>query len=368
MAPILGMHMANELLSVPVAITMLALAAAAVSWATARAAKAADVEKLPLMGVMGAFVFAAQMINFPVLPGTSDHLVGGVLLAILLGPWAALVTMAAILIIQCLLFQDGGLLALGANIINMGGMAVIGWLLYRLILGRPAPARAWRQYLAAWAACLVAVALGATLVSLEAFTSGVLQIPLKDFVAVMVGVHLISGFAEGLITFAVLAFLRRVRPAALGLPVGQFASPGTPQRLSRKAFAASVLATSLLLAAVVSWFASTRPDGLEWSYRDHRYAGSAAAIRNDSPLVALANAWQDKWTVMRDYSRREAPLGQLPPAANKTAAWKASWPNIDGWGSLAGLLGTAATLGVLYVLARWARRRDDARAAPNETG
>ncbi len=135
--------MANELLSVPVAGLTLALAAALVAIAAHRVRRATADDRLPLMGVMGAFVFAAQMINFtlPGMPGTSGHLGGGVLLAILLGPAAGIVTMTAILIVQCLLFQDGGLLALGCNILNMGVVpCLVGRGLYGLLLGPAAKA------------------------------------------------------------------------------------------------------------------------------------------------------------------------------------------------------------------------------------
>jgi len=218
--PTLAMHMANELLSVPVAAVTLALMAALVAVAARRARRATTDDRLPLMGVMGAFVFAAQMINFtlPGMPGTSGHLGGGVLLAILLGPSAAIVTMTAILIVQCLLFQDGGLLALGCNVINMAVVpCLIGSGLYRLLLGSPARAAAWRQYLAAWLACVAGVAAGAAMVPVEAALSGVLQVPLGHFLGVMIGVHLIIGLCEGAVTFAAVAYLRRVRPELMGL-------------------------------------------------------------------------------------------------------------------------------------------------------
>src|SRR5688572_5314174 len=115
----LAMHMANELLTPAVAAGFIVLAGVALSLASRRVGAAFDPAKVPLMGVLGAFVFAAQMINFPILPGTSGHLGGGVLLAILLGPHAASLVMASILIVQCLIFQDGGILALGTNIVNM---------------------------------------------------------------------------------------------------------------------------------------------------------------------------------------------------------------------------------------------------------
>ena len=352
MTPLLAMHMANELLSVPVAGVTLAIAAAWVATAAQRARRATTDDQLPLMGVLGAFVFAAQMINFtlPGMPGTSGHLGGGVLLAILLGPSAGIVTMAAILVVQCLLFQDGGLLALGCNTLNLGvAPCLVGWGLYRVLLGRAAGPAAWQQYLAAWLACLAGVTAGAALVPVEAACSGVLQVPLSQFLAVMLGVHLIIGLCEGALTFAVIAYLRRVRPELLGAaPSTSLAGTGRP---GYGAVAASVLVTALLLAGVVSWFASSWPDGLEWSYREHRYETAESVVANESSLVAAVDHWQSRWSPLTDYTRRTSPLGQLPAAEATHAASGRSGP--DGWLSLAGVVGTLLTLSILYGVSRW---------------
>ena len=305
-APPLAMHMANELLSVPVAGITLALAAAVVAIAARLARPAAAGGHLPLMGVMGAFVFAAQMINFtlPGMPGTSGHLGGGVLLAILLGPAAGIVAMAAILIVQCLLFQDGGLLALGCNVINLGVIpCLLGSWLYRVLLGPATAAAAWRQYLAAWIACVIGVTAGAAMVPIEAAFSGVLQAPLSQFLGVMVGVHLVIGLCEGAVTFAVVAYLRRVRPELLGLDPADLAPADSPAAAHRPGYGVvtvSLLVTAVLLAGVVSWFASTWPDGLQWSYLEHRYETAEKAVHNESPLVAAVDRWQSQWSPMTD--------------------------------------------------------------------
>jgi len=359
-APPLAMHMANELLSVPVAGIMLALAAAVVAIAARLARPAAAGGHLPLMGVMGAFVFAAQMINFtlPGMPGASGHLGGGVLLAILLGPAAGIVAMAAILIVQCLLFQDGGLLALGCNVINLGVIpCLLGSWLYRVLLGPATSAAAWRQYLAAWVACVIGVTAGAAMVPVEAAFSGVLQAPLSQFLGVMVGVHLVIGLCEGAVTFSVVAYLRRVRPELLGLDPLDLAPTDSPAAAHRPGYGVvtvSLLVTAVLLAGVVCWFASTWPDGLEWSYLEHRYAAAEKAVYNESPLVAAVDRWQSQWSPMTDYTRREAPLGQLPIAG--TIESTAAWPNFDGWRSVAGVLGTMVTLGILYGVSRRMQR------------
>lgn len=364
----LAMHMANELLSLPVAVATLLLAAAAVALAGRRVRLTVDPSRLPLMGVFGAFVFAAQMINFslPLMPGTSGHLGGAVLLAILLGPSAAIITMTGILIVQCLLFQDGGMLALGCNIINMGIVpSILGWSAYRLLLGKSPRAGAWRQYLAAWAACMIGITAGAAIVPVEAAVSGVLRVPMLDFMGVMVGVHLLIGFVEGLITFAVLAYLRRARPALVGLEVND-ADTSPRGRLGRLPVTASFLMTAALLAGVVSWFASTHPDGLEWCYRGHDYGQTGQAIANESPWIAKARDFQGRFSLMPDYSKRQAPVGAAAPAGGDQSAapQQAQLANVSGWGSLAGLLGTAATLAMLLLAAKAMRKRTPRTRAP----
>ena len=355
---VLAMHMGNELLSIPMAVVTLVLAALLIAAAALAARKTLHPERLPLMGVMGAFVFAGQMINFtlPGMPGTSGHLGGGVLLAIILGPSAAIVTITAILVVQCLLFQDGGLLALGTNILNMGVVpCLLGWSLYRLLLGRAERAKSWRQYLATWMACVVGVTGGAALVPIEASLSGVLQVPMVKFLAVMVAVHLVIGFFEGLITFVVVAYLRQIRPAVLGLPSAD-AGGG---KLSRGAVTASLLVTAVLLAGVITWFSSGSPDGLEWSYREHRYASGAKALGEPSHAVSAVNAWQAKWSLLPDYTKRSAPLGQTPAEANgaEGAPAEGGTSVAKAWTSLAGTLGTVVTLAILYLAAVLLRRR-----------
>jgi len=346
---ILAMHMANELLSVPVAAITLLVAGGAIAVTARRAQKTLDPEWLPLMGVMGAFVFAAQMINFtlPGMPGTSGHLGGGVLLAILLGPSAAIITMASILTIQCLIFQDGGLLALGCNIINMGIVpCILGWWLYRVVSGKDAVVPAWRQYIAAWAGCLLGVTAGAALVPIESAFAGRLSIPVTHFLAVMIGVHLLIGVVEGAITFAVLAYLRQARPACLGL-----AAAAQKENISRKAVALSLVITALLLAGVVSWFASTKPDGLEWSYLDHKYAQAQSAIKRPSGTIDAVDELQTKYAPLPDYSARPTHMGAVGAENTDEAPSDDAWPNINGWTSLAGVVGTAVTLVAVYAVA-----------------
>ncbi len=211
------MHIPDHFLSTPVWLGAYAVSAAAVGVATKRAGRDLDDLKVPLMGVMGAFIFAAQMINFPIPFGTSGHLVGTVLLTVLLGPNAALLTVTCILIVQCLLFQDGGVTALGANVLNMAVLPVcIGYPVYlsvRRLLNRWHGGWLAGAAVAAWST----VVLGAVAASIEMALSG--RWPFVQSVAVMGGLHVLVGLGEAAITVAVLAFIARVRrdlaPAAM---------------------------------------------------------------------------------------------------------------------------------------------------------
>jgi cobalt/nickel transport system permease protein len=165
-------------------------------------------KQVPLMGVAAAFIFAAQMVNFPIASGTSGHLGGGVLAALLLGPWAGTLVMTAVLVLQALLFQDGGITALGANVLNMGVLGcMLGFVVYRL-LRRMLPGTRG-ALLAAFLTAWLAVVLGASLAAAELALSG--TIPLRLVLPTMAGIHALIGVGEGLITAAALAFLLRVR-------------------------------------------------------------------------------------------------------------------------------------------------------------
>lgn len=212
------MHMSDALVSPEVAATAgvasLLLLGAAVRKVTRQ--RRDDERLVPLMGVTGAFVFAAQMINFTI-PGTgsSGHLIGGILLAALLGPWAALLTLASVLILQCLLFADGGLLALGCNLFNMAVLSclVAYPLIYKPIAGSdPSPRRILTASLATG---IGALELGAGAVVLETELSGITALPAGRFLLLMLPIHLLIGIGEGLGTAAVLTAVRRYRPELL---------------------------------------------------------------------------------------------------------------------------------------------------------
>lgn len=160
-------------------------------------------KQVPLMGILAAFIFAAQMLNFPVAGGTSGHLIGGALLAILIGPWAGVIIMAAVLIAQSLIFQDGGLLALGANIFNMGIVAVFtAHFLYKIMTGIFSDSRRSKLIGAAIAGC-ASVMMASAAAAIELAVSG--ASPMNIVMPAMLGIHTLIGIGEGLITVFVVS-------------------------------------------------------------------------------------------------------------------------------------------------------------------
>ena len=209
------MHLPDGFLSPPVWGTLDGLALLTLGTCVVRLRGNLPEETVPRMGMLGAFVFATQLINIPVAAGTSGHLLGGVLVAGLIGPEAATLVMASVFLIQCLLFQDGGILALGANVVNMGLSGTIGgYLLLRLLL-RLLP-RDPAIFLASW----FTVVGSSALVSVELAVSK--TVPLVSSLVAMVGVHALIGLIEGSITVAVVRFVARARPEVLvGTPLAR---------------------------------------------------------------------------------------------------------------------------------------------------
>ena len=206
--PIHLLHAPDGFLTGPIAAAMWIATALAVAYAVRRTNQTLDERAVPLLGVMAAFIFAAQMFNFPILGGTSGHLLGGVLAAVMLGPWAATLVMTAVVAVQALIFQDGGLLVMGANIFNMGVVGTLGgYWLYRTVagvLGGEERARLPAAAIAAW----TAVVVGSAAIALQLGASGV---PLGVTLPAMVGVHALIGIGEALITVAALAFITSTR-------------------------------------------------------------------------------------------------------------------------------------------------------------
>jgi len=201
------MHIPDGFLDTKTWVTFTIVSGFAAGAAARIASKKSDAKKIPMMGVMAAFIFAAQMLNFPVAGGTSGHFMGGVLAAVLLGPAQGLLVMAAVLVVQCFVFQDGGITALGANIFNMGIVgSVFGYLLYLLF-------RKTGRTVSVFAASLLSIVAAACACAIELAVSG--TVPLKAALPAMAGVHVLIGIGEGIITVAVLGLIAKVRPDLL---------------------------------------------------------------------------------------------------------------------------------------------------------
>jgi cobalt/nickel transport system permease protein len=208
-------HIPDGFISTPVAVAGIAVATGTVAYAVKATNKKLGEKQIPMMGVLAAFIFAAQMLNFPVIGGTSGHLVGAALAAIFLGPWAGVLVMTCVLMVQSLVFQDGGLLALGANIVNMGVIpCFLGYYLYSGVTSLFHKSKLGRMVgggLAGW----VTVVVSAVFCALELAISG--TVPLKVALPSMAGIHGLIGIGEGLITAAVLALVMATRADLLEL-------------------------------------------------------------------------------------------------------------------------------------------------------
>jgi cobalt/nickel transport system permease protein len=204
------MHVPDGFLSPEVAAVCAVPAIAAVGYGLRRAGRDLDERRVPLLGVTAAFVFAAQMLNFPVAGGTSGHFLGAALAAVLLGPWLAAVVLAVVLVVQAFVFADGGLTALGANVLNMGviGGLVVGGL---MVAARWALPKRRGVLLAVTAVgAWLAVVAGAVACSLELALSG--TVPLGTVLPAMVGVHALIGLGEAVITVAAVSAVITTRP------------------------------------------------------------------------------------------------------------------------------------------------------------
>ena len=263
------LHIPDGFLNLAVSLLCWGVTALVLAIAISRTNKSLGERQIPLMGVMAAFIFAAQMINFPVAGGTSGHLLGGALAAIVLGPWAAMLVMTAVVAVQGLLFQDGGLLVMGANILNMGLLtAAIGYGLYRGVFGYSRSVKLAVAGLAAW----LSVMAGAFATSMELWLSGTSN--LQTVMLAMLSVHAVIGIGEALITVAALAFIFKTRPDLLD-----------EKSIAARSGRGWVVAGLLIALAVVllSPLASVNPDGLNRVAMNLGFIHSAQA--NVGPLA-----------------------------------------------------------------------------------
>ena len=329
-----SMHMADALISPAVGATMLAVSAGAAAYSVRKIRTDMDEQRIPLMGVMGAFVFAAQMINFSIpATGSSGHLGGGMLLAALLGPQAGFLTMAAVLLIQALFFGDGGLLAYGANVFNLGFYTcMLAYpLIYRPIMAQGVTAR--KILVASAVSTVVALQLGAFSVVLETVLSGQTELPFATFIMVMQPIHLAIGTVEGLVTAAVITFIWRARPEL----IDHTASSAVQAGLARKKVVAGLLAAAMITAGGLSLFASSDPDGLEWSIA--KTAGTAELEAPAGIHQTLATL-QSKISLFPDYTFKANDTAAEQGGTRETDAKPADQAGT----SVAGIAGGLMTL------------------------
>jgi len=266
-----ALHIPDGFLNLPISLVFWALTVVLLAIAVRRTEGALGERQIPLMGIMAAFIFAGQMINFPVAGGTSGHLLGGALAAIVLGPWAGIVVMASVIGLQALLFQDGGLLAMGANIFNMGVLtALVGYGLYRMAIRRGRRTRLVVAGVGAWLSVMAA----ALVTSLQLWLSG--TVALQIVMPAMLGVHALIGVGEALITVAALSFIARTRPDLLD--EAAVASRGGWGWV----LGGSLATLGLLLLAP---FASADPDGLMRVAGEIGFLGRAS----DAPFRLLTD-------------------------------------------------------------------------------
>jgi cobalt/nickel transport system permease protein len=353
-----SMHMADALLSPAVGGSMWAVSAATIAYCSRKVRREMDDRKIPLMGVLGAFIFAAQMINFTIpVTGSSGHLGGGLTLSILLGPYAAFLTIASVLVVQAFFFADGGLLALGCNMFNLGFFpAFIAYpLIYKKIVGStPSPTSI---SVASMAAAIIGLQMGAFGVVVETVLSGISSLPFSTFAVIMQPIHLAIGIVEGLVTASVISFVGNAKPEILqstreDLPIGNH-----PMRTIVLGF----LVVTFLTGGVLSWFASAHPDGLEWSIAKVTGKGE---LKSPAPGVhATLAALQEKLSFLPDYSfkktggSKQADISASPSAGQERKHEGNKSEESKLGTSVSGIVGGTLTLGLSFLIGFILKRR-----------
>ncbi|MZP31000.1 cobalamin biosynthesis protein CbiM [Heliobacterium undosum] len=362
------MHMADALISPVVGGTLWAAAAGAAAYSIKKVQHNVDEKIIPMMGVMGAFVFAAQMINFSI-PGTgsSGHLGGGMLLSILLGPYAGFLTMASILLIQALFFADGGLLAYGCNLFNLGVYTcfVAYPLIYKSIIKKGLTAN--RILVASLVSAIIGLQLGAFSVVMETLLSGKTELPFNAFLLLMQPIHLAIGVVEGLVTAAVVTFVWKSRPEILEQVVAGRAFGDISFRKVLQGLAIS----AVMVGGLLSWFASTNPDGLEWSMEK---AAGTEELEASGGLYDVFAGLQKKTAILPDYDFKSEESSLSVTAAGEAGtatatatdeaqtaetsssgtpapqAAESAWPNVSAGTSVSGIVGGLLTLALAALI------------------
>ncbi len=324
------MHMADALLSPAVGGAMWAGSLGTIIYCAKKLGEKMDEKLIPLMGILGAFIFAGQMINFTIpVTGSSGHIGGGMILTILLGPYAAFIVIASVLVIQALFFADGGLLALGANIWNMGIYpAFIAYpLIYKSIARKNSSNTAIT--LASVLSVVIGLQLGALSVVLETKSSGITELPFDTFLLLMQPIHLAIGLIEGFVTAGTVIYVRSLRPDIVGDLEGvKTLSAGA----SLKKVIIALGVSAVITGGALSWFASAHPDGLEWSIE--KISGKPEVSGRPDAIREKLSRLQEKTAILPDYS--------LPSRGGEEA--KPAWPAVDKGTSISGIIGSVMVL------------------------
>ena len=318
-SPINPMHIPDGFLSVLLSIVLWVISVVLIGIALRKTGQTIGERQVPLMGVLAAAIFAGQMLNFSVTGGTSGHLLGAAIAAILLGPWPAVLVMTSVVAVQALLFQDGGILALGANLFNM---AIIGpFVAYALftLLMKLFKKQTWGLFIAGFIAAWSSIFIASLACALQLALSG--TSPANIAVPAMGAIHALIGIGEGLITIGALAFIFAARKDLL------IADANKPARNIGVVVGGLLLS---LVLVVLSPLASSHPDGLEWVAEKHGF------------IEAAREAF---YNIVPDYS--------MPGISNPALATIA-----------AGILGAVIVFCVAYGIARAEKRpsaQDDAQ-------
>ncbi|MEU9089823.1 energy-coupling factor ABC transporter permease [Streptomyces sp. NPDC048428] len=342
------MHVPDGFINAPVSAVAGVVAAGAVAVSLKGARRELNERTAPLAGLVAAFIFAVQMLNFPVAAGTSGHLLGGALAAILVGPFTGILCISVVLLMQGILFADGGLTALGVNILDMGVVtSVVAYALFRGLV-RVLPRTRRSMTAASFVAALISVPAAAVAFTLMYWIGGTTDIPIGKVFTAMVGVHVLIGIGEAAITALTVGAVVAVRPdlvyGARGLTAplklridGELVDAPAPAparepaaaHRSTKGLWATGLVTALVLAGFVSYYASANPDGLE-------------KVATDQGIDKKAKDHASKDSPLADYGVKDVSNARIS-------------------GGLAGIIGVGATLvvgsGAFYVVSR--RRTDD---------
>lgn len=300
------MHMSDALLSPAVGGIFWAGTIGAIAYASKKIRKDTDNYIIPFMGVLGAFVFAGQMINFTIpATGSSGHISGGMLLSILLGPYAAFLVMASVLTVQALFFADGGLLALGSNIWNLGFYpCLIGYPIFKALTRTEQSTK--KIFIASLVSVIVSVELGAISVVLQTKLSGVTELPFSTFLILMISIHLPISIVEGIITAGIVNYIRILRPdIIMGLKIEE------PPKHSIKRVLVTFGIFSIIISGIISLYASANPDGLEWSIE--KIYGTPEIPKKPNPITDRLSSFQESTSFMPDYSLPKDEATEVPP-------------------------------------------------------